>query len=74
MEREPVDYYSDRDLADKMGVSERTIRRWLSDGPPDGSVDIREMEHTIMGVKRLWDADSVNKVLKFSFTKKEREN
>lgn len=59
-------FYTDRELADVMGVSASLVRKLAKDGPSrrgKGVLDIRLIEHHIVGDMRRWNKAAADRLL-----------
>ena len=54
---------TDAEVAALLGVAVRTFRKYVTHGPLDGSIDIREAEPQKFGGRRFWLRSRVEAVL-----------
>lgn len=62
-------FYTDRELADLLGVSVSLVRKLAKDGPAERGrnvLDIRLIGHFRVGDMRRWNAKQVHEVLRIS--------
>jgi len=59
-------FFTDRELAEMLGVSVSLVRKMAKDGPSRrgrGVLDIRLIPHFTVGNMRRWDAPATRKLL-----------
>ncbi len=59
-------FYTDRELAEMLGVSVSLVRKMAKQGPSSrgaGTLDIRLIEHFTVGNMRRWNAEAADRLL-----------